>query len=403
MGRGLRIDTIKPLRTDADSAMTNHRKLSEKFLIIDGHADTPQRFVDEGWSFSDPLRGGMINLESAMAGGLTAEFLAIWVDPKEWSGRYAQRTLQLIEGVREQVRKHAETMRLGLTAADVVKAHEDGVFCALMGIEGGHSIENKLENLREFYKLGVRYMTLTWSITNEWADSSGDMDDASVQHHGGLSAFGREVVREMNRLGMMVDVSHVSDATLAHVLETTSVPVIASHSSSRVLTDTPRNLTDDQLRAIAQNGGLVMVNFYPPFIDGAWTKAWLRKIPERDAMRAAVAAPYRERGEPVPFTVTVAADRAFYEEHLRATLPLTPLSTLVDHIDHVARVAGIDHVGIGSDFDGIQFLPEGLDSAADLPKITDALTERGYTAEQLQKLLGGNLLRVFGAVQAAAE
>jgi membrane dipeptidase len=371
-----------------------------KFLTIDGHADTPQRFVDEGWDFGDALKGGMLNLESARAGELAAEFFAIWVDPKEWRGRYATRTLQLIEGVREQVAKHAKTMRLGLTAEDVRDAYRDGVFCALMGIEGGHSIENSLENLRKFYELGVRYMTLTWSNSNEWADSSGDLDKDDVQHHGGLTEFGREVVREMNRLGMMVDVSHVSDATLAHVLKTTSVPVIASHSSSRVLTDTPRNLTDEQLRAIAKNGGVVMVNFYPPFIDEAWTKAWLRKIPERDAMREAVAKPYRERGEPVPFTVTVAADRAFYEEHLADTLPLPPLSVLVDHIDHVARVAGIDHVGIGSDFDGIQFLPAGMNSAADLPKITDALMERGYTDEQLEKLLGGNLLRVFTAAQA---
>jgi membrane dipeptidase len=378
-------------------------QLQEKFLVIDGHADTPQRFVDEGWEFSDPLHGGMLNLESAREGGLAAEFFAIWVDPKEWQGRYAQRTLQLIEGVREQVRRHPESMRLGLCSADVIQAHADGVFCALMGIEGGHSIEDDLGNLRHFYQLGVRYMTLTWSNSNAWADSSGDEDDASVEHHGGLTAFGREVVREMNRLGMMVDVSHVSDATLAHVLATSSVPVIASHSSSRALTNTPRNLTDEQLRAIAQNGGVVMVNFYPPFIDDAWTKAWLRKIPERDAMRAAVSAPYRERGEPVPFTVTVAADRAFYAEHLSATLPLTPLSVLVDHIDHVARVAGIDHVGIGSDFDGIQFLPDGLNSAADLPKITAALADRGYTDEQLAKLLGENLLRVFGEVQAAAK
>jgi membrane dipeptidase len=373
-----------------------------KFLTIDGHADTPQRFVDEGWDFGDALHGGMLNLEAARAGELSAEFFAIWVDPKEWRGRYAERTLQLIEGVREQVRKHPETMRLGLSAEDVLSAFREGVFCALMGIEGGHSIENSLVNLRRFYELGVRYMTLTWSNSNEWADSSGDLDKPGVVHHGGLTEFGREVVREMNRLGMMVDVSHVSDATLAHVLETTSVPVIASHSSSRVLTDTPRNLTDEQLRAIAANGGVVMVNFYPPFIDEGWTKAWLRKIPERDAMRAVAEASYRERGEAVPFTVTVAADRAFYAKHLAATLSLPPIRALVDHIDHVARVAGIDHVGIGSDFDGIQFLPEGMNSAADLPKITAALLERGYTNAQLEKLLGGNLLRVMEAAQNAA-
>ncbi|QMV17749.1 membrane dipeptidase [Granulicella sp. 5B5] len=373
-----------------------------KMMIIDGHADTPQRFVDEGWNFSDPLNGGMINLDSARAGNLAAEFFAIWVEPKEWHGRYAQRTLQLLDGVYNQLRLHPTTMRLGLSAADIVQAHADGIFCALLGIEGGHSIENNLDNLRLFYRLGVRYMTLTWSNSNEWADSSGDLDDANVMHHNGLTTFGREVVREMNRLGMMVDVSHVSDATLAQVLETTSAPIIASHSSARALTDTARNLTDDQLRAIAANDGIVMVNFYPPFIDEAWTKEWLKKIPERDAFRQAAAAPYRERGEPVPYTVITAADRAFYAEHLSATLPLPPLGTLIDHIDHVARVAGIDHVGLGSDFDGVQFLPEGLNSAADLPKIADALVQRGYTTEQLEKLLGGNLLRVFTAVQNAA-
>jgi membrane dipeptidase len=378
--------------------MPNEATPRPRFLTIDGHADTPQRFVDEGWDFGSPLQGGMLNLDTAREGELTAEFFAIWVDPKEWRGRYALRTLQLIEGVREQVKKHPELMRLGLTPEDVQGAYEDNVFCALMGIEGGHSIENSLENLRKFYELGVRYMTLTWSNSNEWADSSGDQDKADIQHHGGLTGFGREVVCEMNRLGMMVDVSHVSDATLAHVLETTRVPVIASHSSSRVLTDTPRNLTDDQLRAIAAKGGVVMVNFYPPFIDQAWTTAWLRKIPERDAMRAVAEVPYRKRGEAVPFTITVEADRAFYARYLAATLPLPPISRLVDHIDHVARVAGIDHVGIGSDFDGVQFLPEGMSSAADLPKITDALLARGYTEQQLEKLLGGNLLRVFSEI-----
>jgi membrane dipeptidase len=371
-------------------------------LVIDTHADTPQRFVDEGWNFSDPLHGGMINLESARAGNLAAEFFAIWAEPKEWHGRFAERTLQLIDGVYEQLRKHPHTMRLGLSAADIVQAHADGVFCALLGIEGGHSIENDLENLRLFYRLGVRYMTLTWSNTNEWADSSGDVDNATVTHHSGLTAFGRDVVREMNRLGMMVDVSHVADTTFWHVLETTSAPIIASHSSARTLTDTPRNLTDEQLRAVAVNNGVVMVNFYPPFIDEAWRKGWLTKNPERDAYRAAIAAPYRERGVPVPHSVATAADRAFYTEYMSATLPPAPLSALIDHIDHVARIAGIDHVGLGSDFDGVQFLPEGIDSAADLPKITAALVQRGYTAEQLQKLLGGNLLRVFAEVQRTA-
>ena len=365
-------------------------------LVIDTHADTPQRFVDEGWNFSDPLGAGMLNLESARRGNLSAEFLAIWVEPTQWRGRYAFRTLQLIDGVYEQLRKHPTTMRLGLTPADIVQAHQEGVFCALLGIEGGHSIEADLGLLRVYHRLGVRYMTLTWSNTNEWADSSGDLDDRSLQHHDGLTGFGRSVIREMNRLGMMVDVSHVSDKTFWDVLQTTHAPIIASHSSARALTNAARNLTDEQLRAVATNNGVVMVNFYPSFIDDNWRAAWSATQPQREPLYAAAAAPYLERGEPVPYAVPLAVDREFYAQH---PIPLAPLESLIDHFDHVAQVAGIDHVGIGSDFDGFALLPAEISSAADLPKITAALLKRGYTEEQMKKLLGGNLLRVFGDVQ----
>jgi membrane dipeptidase len=246
-------------------------------------------------------------------------------------------------------------------------------------------------------------MTLTWSNTNEWADSSGDIDDATVVHHGGLTGFGRDVVREMNRLGMMVDVSHAADATFWDSLKTTRAPMIASHSSARALTDVPRNLTDEQLRAVATNDGIVMVNFYPAFIDARWREGWAATKAERDSLYKEAAAAYKERGEPVPYNTSMSVDRAFYAEHLQNKLPLAPLNALIDHIDHVAQIAGIDHVGLGSDFDGFPILPEGLRSAADLPKITAALVERGYRAEQLAKLLGGNLLRVFGEVQAEAS
>lgn len=382
--------------------MRNPVQVHAEALVIDSHADTPQRFVDEGWSFSDPLGAGMLNLEAARAGNLAAEFFAIWVEPKQWSGRYAHRTLQLIDGVYEQLRKHPGTMRLGLTAGDVLQAHCDGVFCVLLGIEGGHSIEADLGLLRMYHRLGVRYMTLTWSNTNEWADSSGDMDDAAVLHHGGLTGFGREVVREMNRLGMMVDVSHVADTTFWDVLQTTHAPVIASHSSARALTDAARNLSDEQLRAIATNDGVVMVNFYPSFIDARWRAGWAATRAERETLYAAAATEFEERGEPVPYYVPLEVDRTFYAERLSDTLPLAPLSALIDHIDHVAQVAGIDHVGLGSDFDGFPILPEGLRSAADLGKITAALYGRGYRAEQLGKLLGRNLLRVLDEAQAEA-
>jgi membrane dipeptidase len=381
--------------------MNDTKNFHHEALVIDTHADTPQRFVDESWDFSGPVGAGMLSLDTARAGNLAAEFFAVWVEPKEWRGRYAYRTLQLIDGVYEQLRKHPETMRLGLSADDILQAYADGVFCVLLGLEGGHSIEADLGLLRMYHRLGIRYMTLTWSNTNEWADSSGDVDDASVARHNGLTHFGRDVVREMNRLGMMVDVSHVSDATFWQVLQTAQAPIIASHSSARALTDTPRNLTDEQLLAIATNNGLVMVNFYPSFIDDNWRMKWAATKDQRESLYAIAEEPYRNRGVPVPYSVHLEIDRTFYAEHLNKTLPLAPLSSLIDHIDHVAKVAGIDHVGIGSDFDGFPILPAEMHTAADLPKITAALIERGYTTEQLRKLLGGNLLRVFEDVQKA--
>jgi membrane dipeptidase len=236
-------------------------------------------------------------------------------------------------------------------------------------------------------------MTLTWANTNDWADSSGD----APRHHG-LSAFGRQVVAEMNRLGMIVDVSHASDATLAQVLEITRAPILASHSSARALCDSPRNLTDTQLREIAASGGAVMVNFYAAFLDEDYRQAFIAQKPERDARHKALAAEYAARNQPIPFHASNQIDR-----ESAALLPRPPLSSLIAHFDHIIQVAGIDHVGIGSDFDGISALPEGIDSAADLPKVTAALMARGYSAADMHKLLGGNLMRVFAAVQAAAE
>ena len=371
-------------------------------IVIDTHADTPQRFVDEGWEFTSPVGHGMLNLETARAGNLAAEFFAIWVEPTEWRGRFAHRTLQLIDGVLEQVRKHGDVMRLCLSPEDIERAYADGVFAACMGLEGGHSIEADLGLLRAYYRLGVRYMTLTWTNTNEWADSSGDMDDASVQHHDGLTSFGRSVIREMNRLGMMVDVSHVSDKCFWDVLQTTHAPIIASHSSARALTNSPRNLTDEMLRAVATNNGVVMVNFYSSFIDERWRLSWAAHAERRSQLHAQASAAYRERGEPMPYAVSLEVDRNFYARELAATTPLASFESLVDHFDYVAKVAGVDHVGIGTDFDGFSMLPAGIRTAADLPKITAALMERGYSGEQMKKILGGNLLRVFRDVQAEA-
>lgn len=382
--------------------MKTAEQLHQAALVVDGHADTPQRFVDEQWDFCAALGAGHINLETARRGGLDAEFFAVWVEPTEWRGRYAYRALQLIDGVLEQVRRHPEELQLALCAEDILAAKRGGRFAVLLGLEGGHAIENDLGLLRLYHRLGVRYMTLTWANSNDWADSSGDLNDQHVAHHEGLTHFGREVVREMNRLGMMVDVSHAADATFWEVLRTARAPVIASHSSARALTDSHRNLSDEQLRAIATNNGIVMVNFYPAFIDEPWRETWAATHDEREVLYREAARPFEERGVPVPYETQLEVDRHFYAERLSQTLRRPSLARLIDHFDHIAQVAGIDHVGIGSDFDGISIVPEGMESAADLPKITAGLMERGYTEGQLRKLLGENLLRVFAEVQVFA-
>ncbi|HEX4575901.1 MAG TPA: dipeptidase [Edaphobacter sp.] len=368
-------------------------------IVIDTHADTPQRFVDEHWNFTDPLNGGMLNYDSAKKGHLDAQFFSIWVDPNQYPARAsARRTLELIDGALEQVRKAPDKLQFCTTADQIIEARKSGKFAVLMGIEGGHSIEDSLALLRDYYRLGVRYMTLTWSNTNNWADSSGDIDDPVIQHHNGLTPFGKQVVTEMNRLGMMVDISHVSDKTFWDVIATTRTPVIASHSSARALTHAPRNLTDEMLLAMKKNNGVVMVNFFPAFIDEPWRQAWNAQKPERQKAHDAMEADYKSSGLPVPYTASNKIDREY-----AARIGRAPFDSLIAHFDHVIRVAGIDHVGIGTDFDGIPVPPDGIDSAADLPKVTAALMARGYTAEDMHKLLGGNLLRVFREVQAAAK
>ncbi len=375
-------------------------------LVIDTHADTPQRFVDEHFDLGDPLRGGQLNLESARKGNLGAEFFSIWVDPAQYKGQYAHRTLELIDSVKQQVARHRDKLEFVATPAGIELAHRDHKMAVLMGIEGGHSIENSIPLLRQYYALGVRYMTLTWTNSNGWADSSGDIDDTSVPHtKEGLTEFGKDVVYEMNRLGMMVDVSHVSDRTFYRTLNISRAPVIASHSSARDLCDAPRNMTDDMLRAVARyggphsKGGVIQANFYSGFLSQAYRDAAKSLEPEMKKAVQALKDKAIAEGKPIPYDEIEKLQRQYGDR-----IPRPPLSVLIDHIDHIAKVAGVDHVGLGSDFDGISGqLPEGIDSAADLPKITAALMARGYSAEDCRKILGGNLLRVFREVEQIAR
>ncbi len=367
----------------------------ESAIVIDTHADTTQRMLDDGYDLTQPLDGGYLNFESAKKGNLGAEFFSIWVDPAVFPDHQAKRTLELIDAVYQQAARHPDKMMMAFSPEDIVKAHREHKLAALMGIEGGHSIENSLGLLRDYYRLGVRYMTLTWANSNGWADSSGDADDPKVPHtKDGLSDFGKDVVYEMNRLGMMVDISHVSDKTFYRTLIISRAPVIASHSSARALANHPRNMDDNMLRAVGQYGGIVMVNFYSSFLSDDYRNAVKAKEPSIkqaiDAEKAKLAA----EGKPVPSELEDQITRK-----MTADIPRPPLSILIDHIDHVAKIAGIDHVGLGSDFDGIPSSPEGMDSAADLPKITQMLMARGYSAEDMHKILGGNFLKVFEKVQ----
>jgi membrane dipeptidase len=375
-------------------------------IVIDSHADTPQRILDENFDLARPRGDGDWDLEAARAGNLGAQFFAIWAEPQRFEGQYAQRTLALILALKRQIAKHGEHMDFVASADGIVRAHCDHKLAALIGIEGGHSIEDSLDALREYFALGARYMTLTWANLNGWADSSGDIDDKNVPHtRDGLSEFGEDVIREMNRLGMMVDLSHVAERTFWRTLEVSQAPVIASHSSARAVCDVPRNLDDPMLRAIAgsggpgSSGGVVQVNFYSGFICPEYRKAQLALMPEVDEEVNQASARAMVDGRAFTYS-----DETRLRRSLMNRIPRPPLSWLIDHIDHIARVAGVDHVGLGSDFDGIfGQLPEGIDSPADLPKITAALLERGYSADDCRKILGGNLLRVMREVEAVSE
>jgi membrane dipeptidase len=369
------------------------REIHNSAIVIDTHADTPQRFLDENYDIgsTDPKDPGNISLDKAKAGNLGAEFFSIWVEPETNQGHFAHHTLDLIDSVYEQAARHPDRMMMASSADDIERAHREHKLAALLGIEGGHSIENDVRLLRDFYRLGVRYMTLSWSNTNEWADSSGDIDNPKVEHHNGLTDGGKQIVLEMNRLGMMVDISHVADKTFYDAIAVSKAPVIASHSSARALTNHPRNMTDDMLRAVAKNGGVVQVNFYNAFIDENYRKAAEAQAKDRDAAVKAYTDQLKAAGRAVTYL-----DAERIEREWAAKIPRPPLKSLIDHIDHIAKVAGIDHVGLGSDFDGVSgATPAGIDSAADLPKITQALLDRGYSADDIRKILGGNLLRVF--------
>jgi membrane dipeptidase len=385
--------------TTHDTVSARARAIHDSAIVIDTHEDTPQRFLDENYDIgsTDPRDLDFISLDKARSGNLGALFFSICVDGK--TGQ-AKRAFDLIDSVYDQAAHHPDRLTMSFSADDIERAHREHKLAALIGIEGGDSIENDVRLLRNFYRLGARYRTLTHISTTDWADSSADINNPAVAHHNGLTDFGKQAVIEMNRLGLMVDVSHVSDKTFWDVIAVTKAPIIASHSSARALLDSPRNLSDDMLRAVAKNGGVVNVAFPGNFLDEGFNQ---RAYSQHQQLLVAVRdynAKRQASGRPVTPEDT---ERFGLEWLAKNPIPRPPLKSLIDHIDHVAKIAGVDHVGLGSDFDGANFFPRGMDSAADLPKITEALLDRGYSPDDIKKILDGNMLRVFRDVEQASR
>ena len=356
-------------------------------IVIDTHDDTPSRISIEGVDIGKRLPDGNVDIPRLLDGGVTGIFFSIWPDPVFVPHDSIRRSLELIDVVYKTIDANPDRMSLAVTAADVIRLKKEGKVAALMGIEGGHAIQDNLAALRMFHRLGVRYMTLTHSNTNDWADSS---TDAPRWH--GLNELGKNVVREMNRIGMIVDLSHVSDETFYAALNVTTKPVILSHSSCRALDNHPRNATDDMLRALARNGGVIGINFYSEFVDQHFRDAMLAR--KKDLL-----AQFNDNARNKTSDPDEASRKSWYElKHYTDGVPRPPFSTLIDQIDHAVKVAGVDHVGLGSDFDGAPSTPEGVDSMLDIIKIAQALKDRGYSDEDIKKILGGNFLRVLREV-----
>ncbi|HEX3280264.1 MAG TPA: dipeptidase [Pyrinomonadaceae bacterium] len=365
----------------------------QRAIAIDMHADTTQRLLDENVDLAERLRDGHFDSVRAREGGLDAQFFSIWVEPDLFGGGgpgAIKRADDQIAAVHNLAAKHPETWQFATSATDIRNIVASGKLAALTGLEGGYAIDEKLENVERYYKLGVRYMSPAWSVSTSWAGSSGD----AVGAQRGLNEFGKQVVREMNRLGMMVDVSHVSDPTFWDIVNTSTKPVIATHSGCRAITNVPRNLTDDMIKALAKTGGVVNVIFYPEHLEPGWSEQ-KKKLDAEIAPRVQRASE-EEKGDVAH--KKMARDAVRREEYGKHLPPVT-VSRLVDHIDHVVKLVGIDHVGIGSDFDGVQSTLSDLADVSQLPNLTRELLRRGYSESDVDKILGGNMLRVMEAVE----
>lgn len=373
----------------AQSVSDKAKKLHFSSIVIDTHDDTTQRLLDPHFDIAVPHTDGNIDIPRMRDGGLTAIFFSIWIDGKILGPEAVKRALDQIDAIRETIRKHPDELILATTADDIREAKKQKKIAALMGVEGGHMMGNDLAVLRTFAALGVRYMTLTHMQNNEWADSS-----TAKPEHNGLTDFGKDVVREMNRLGMIVDISHVADKTFYDVLETSKAPVFASHSSCRALCNAARNMTDDMIRDLAKHGGVIQINYHVGFLSQEF-RDFENAHPD---VEKEINEEVKKHCGTDESCTSVAGDQVVRDMMKAGKLPKVDWTSIVDHIDHAVKVGGIEHVGLGSDFDGA-VMPIGMEDATHLPQITEALLKKGYSESDIRKILGENTLRVLSEVQ----
>jgi len=375
-----------------DIAVRAH-KLHFSSIVVDTHADTTQRLLDPQFDLAARDALGSIDIPRMREGGLSAIFFSIWVSSKVQGPRAVTRALAQIAAVHEQVRRHPRELAFATTADEIRAARQQNKIAALMGVEGGHMINSELAVLRQFAAEGARYMTLTHSGNVEWADSSGD-----TPAHNGLTPFGREVIREMNRLGMMVDISHVSDKTFYDVLAVSQAPLIASHSSCRAICDAPRNMSDAMIKALAAKGGVIQINYHVAFLSQEFRNAETRDPQINKSIEAEV----HQRCGDNEACELIEGDRLTRVYVEQGKLPRVDWSKIIEHIDHAVKLVGADHVGLGSDFDGAN-MPYGMEDASRLPKITEALLRKGYSEDDVRKILGENTLRLMAEVERVSQ
>jgi len=378
----------------SDSEISRHaRDLHFSSIVIDTHVDTTQRLSEPAFHLGSRDSNGALDLPRLREGGVTAVFFAVWVRGTVTGAEAIQQATEQIKSIHRAVARHAGQVVLARTADDIRRAHSQGKIAILIGIEGGHMIDSSLDVLRRFASLGARYMTLTHMRNTEWADASTD-----PPLHDGLSDFGKQVILEMNRLGMIVDVSHASDKTLRDVLHASQAPVFASHSSCKAICDTPRNLSDDLMRALAAKNGLMQINFHVGFLSREFSQ-FEAAHPE---IENEIEAEAKKRSAESGARELIEWDKIVREFMGRGELPRVEWTRIIDHVDHAVQVAGIDHVGLGSDFDGA-CMPFGMEDASKLPQITEALLRKGYSDDGIRKILGENLLRLMQDVDAASQ